>query len=69
MFSFALSVVLSSVQHAITAWIPFADDSSAQWPCTGDPGVALFGTIYACSTALTPARYAEGGAESGPARC
>jgi membrane protein len=67
MFSFALSVVLSSVQHAITAWIPFADDLvGAMALYRVIPAVALFGTIYALFYGLTPARYRGRGCRKWP---
>jgi membrane protein len=67
MFSFALSVLMSSVQHAITAWIPFADDvAGALAVYRVIPGVALFGTIYALFYVLTPARYRRRGCRKWP---
>jgi membrane protein len=58
MFSFALSVLMSSVQHAIAAWVPFADDvvgTLALYRVI--PAIALFATIYALFYVLTPSRY------------
>ena len=58
MFAFAFSVVLSSVQHAIAAFVPFADEvvgTLAIYRVV--PAVALFGTIYALFYVLTPSRY------------
>ena len=67
MFSFALSVMLSSAQHAITAWIPFADDvAGALALYRVIPAVALFGTIYALFFGLTPARYRKKGCRKWP---
>ena len=58
MFAFAASVVLSSVQHAIEAWVPFADDvAGAISVYRVVPAIALFGTIYALFYSLTPSRY------------
>jgi membrane protein len=67
LFAFALSVVLSSVQHAIEAWIPFADNVvGAISVYRVIPAVALFGTIYGLFFALTPARYRKGGCPKWP---
>ena len=58
MTAFGFSVMLSSVQRAIEAWLPFADDVSdtiALYRVI--PGVALFGTVYFLFFLLTPARY------------
>jgi membrane protein len=58
MFAFALTVVLSSIQHAVAAWFPFAEDVvDALNVYRYVPGVALFGTIYALFYLLTPTRY------------
>lgn len=58
MFAFAASVVLSSVQRAVEAWLPFAEDFlSAVSVYRIVPAVALFGTIYFLFFLLTPARY------------
>ncbi|HUE79158.1 MAG TPA: YihY/virulence factor BrkB family protein [Sphingomicrobium sp.] len=58
MFAFALSVAMSSLQHAIEAWVPFADDIVSTLAIYRVvPAVALFGTIYALFWALTPSRY------------
>ena len=62
MFSFALSVMLSSLQHAIEAWVPFADDVAGTLTLYRVvPAFALFGTIYVLFFALTPARYRKRG--------
>ena len=58
LFAFAVSVLLSSVQHAIEAWIPIADDIAGTISIYRViPALALFGTIYALFYALTPTRY------------
>ena len=58
MFAFAISVVLSSVQHAITAWIPLAEEvADTIGVYRVIPAVALFGTIYILFYLLTPLRY------------
>ena len=67
MFTFALSVMLSSLQHAISAWVPFADDivgTLALYRVV--PAVALFGTIYVLFYALTPSRYRRKGCHKWP---
>jgi membrane protein len=67
MFSFALSVLMSSVQHAISAWIPFADDIAGTLALYRViPAAALFGTIYALFYVLTPARYRGRGCRKWP---
>ena len=67
MFTFALSVTLSSLQHAISAWVPFADDvvgTLALYRVV--PAFALFGTIYGLFYALTPSRYRGKGCRKWP---
>jgi membrane protein len=67
MFTFALSVMLSSLQHAISAWVPFADDvvgTLALYRVV--PAFALFGTIYVLFYALTPSRYRGKGCRKWP---
>jgi membrane protein len=67
MFSFALSVMLSSLQHAIEAWVPFADDVAGTLTLYRVvPALALFGTIYVLFYALTPARYRKRGCHKWP---
>ena len=67
MFTFALSVMLSSLQHAISAWVPFAEDVVATLAIYRVvPAIALFGTIYALFYALTPARYRKRGCRKWP---
>ena len=58
MFAFAVTVLLRSVQTALEAWFPFADNI-ATWVGLARiiPGLALFGTIYALFYALTPSRF------------
>ena len=67
MFSFALTLVMRSVQAAIEAWLPIADDVST---LVGYfriiPALALFGTIYALFYALTPVRYRRPGCRKWP---
>jgi membrane protein len=58
MFAFALTLMLRSVQSAIEAWFPLADDVSMMVAYFRViPGLALFGTVYALFYALTPSRY------------
>jgi len=62
MFAFAASVVLSSVEHAVVAWLPFADDvASALLLSRLVPAVALYVTIYFIFLVLTPLRYRRQG--------
>jgi membrane protein len=63
----AATVILKSVQAAVEAWFPLAED-------IGDlaslfriiPGLALFGTIYTLFYALTPKRYRKWGCRKWP---
>jgi membrane protein len=67
MLAFALSVILSSVQHAVSAWLPFADDvvgTLAVYRVV--PAIALFATIYAVFYVLTPSRYRKTGCRKWP---
>jgi membrane protein len=58
LFAFALSVTLSSVEHAIVRWIPVAQEvSDAITLYRVIPAVALYGTIYFIFFLLTPLRY------------
>lgn len=58
MFAFAMTVVITSVQHAIAAWVPFADNVvDALNLYRYIPAVALFATIYFLFYLLTPTRY------------
>ena len=62
LFAFALSVLLSSVEHAIIAWIPVAQDlSDAIALYRIIPAIALYGTIYFIFFLLTPLRYRRHG--------
>jgi membrane protein len=66
-FAFAASVLLASVQHAVEAWIPFADDiAGAIAVYRVIPALALFATIYSLFFALTPARYRKRGCPKWP---
>lgn len=63
----AATVILKSIQAAVEAWFPLAED-------IGDlasvfriiPGLALFGTVYALFYALTPKRYRKWGCRKWP---
>ena len=67
LFAFAVSVLLSSVQHAIEAWIPIADDVAGTISVYRVvPALALFGTNYALFYALTPTRYRKHGCPMWP---
>jgi membrane protein len=58
MLAFAASVMLRSVQAAIEAWLPLADDVATLVRYLQIvPAVALFATIYTLFYVLTPARY------------
>lgn len=58
MFAFALTLTLRSVQAALEAWFPFAEDVATMVAYLRIvPGLALFGTVYALFYALTPSRY------------
>jgi len=58
MFAFAVTVVLSSVQHAIEKLLPFsAEVASTVGTFQLVPAVMMFLTFYVLFFALTPARY------------
>ena len=62
MFAFAASVILSSVEHAVVAWLPFAQDvANALLLSRLVPAVALYVTIYFIFLVLTPLRYRRQG--------
>jgi membrane protein len=67
LFAFAASVVLSSVQRAIEAWIPVAHDISDTLALYRViPAIALYGTIYFIFFLLTPLRYRRPGCRKWP---
>ena len=67
LLAFAASVLLRSVQVAVEAWVPFADDlATAVTVYRIVPALALFGTIYGLFFALTPARYRKQGCPKWP---
>ena len=58
MVAFAATVLLTSVQHAIEAWLPFADEvGETLGYFRVVPGLTLFVTLYVLFYVLTPARY------------
>jgi membrane protein len=67
MVAFTLSIVLSSVQHAIEHWIPvFEDVASTLAFYRVVPALALFATIYSLFYLLTPSRYRRRGCRKWP---
>jgi len=67
LFALAASVVLSSVQRAIEAWIPLAHnvaDTLALYRVI--PAIALYCTIYFIFYLLTPLRYRRRGCSKWP---
>jgi membrane protein len=55
------------LQHAIQAWVPFADDIVGTLSLYRVvPAFALFGTIYVLFLALTPSRYRKRGCHKWP---
>ena len=67
MFAFAASVALSSVQAAIEAFFPLAQEVIGTVEVYRViPAVALFVTFYALFLALTPARYRKLGCRKWP---
>ena len=67
MFAFAASVVLSSAEHAIVSWLPFAQDVADTLALYRlIPAVALYVTIYFIFYILTPLRYRRRGCRKLP---
>lgn len=67
LFALAASVVLSSVQRAVEAWIPLAHDVSDTLALYRViPGIALYCTIYFIFFLLTPLRYRRAGCRKWP---
>jgi membrane protein len=67
LFAFALSVALSSVQRAIEAWIPVAQEVTDAFTLYRViPAVALYATIYFIFFLLTPLRYRRHGCVKWP---
>ena len=67
LFAFAASVALSSVEHAVVAWIPVAQEVSDAFTLYRIiPAIALYGTIYFIFYLLTPLRYRRHGCRKWP---
>ena len=67
LFAFAASVALSSVEHAVVAWIPVAQEVSDAFTLYRIiPAIALYGTIYFIFYLLTPLRYRRRGCRKWP---
>jgi membrane protein len=67
LFALAASVVLSSVQRAVEAWIPLAQDVSNTLAIYRViPAIALYCTIYFIFYLLTPLRYRRRGCRKWP---
>ena len=67
MLAFAITVVLTSIQHAIAAWLPFADNVvDALNIYRFLPAIALFATNYVLFFLLTPTRYRRKGCRKWP---
>ena len=67
LFAFALSVVLSSVEHVVAVWFPLAKevaDTLTLYRVV--PAVALYGTVYFIFFLLTPLRYRRHGCMKWP---
>ena len=61
------TVILKSVQAAVEAWFPLAEDiGNLASLFRIIPGLALFGTIYALFYSLTPKRYRKWGCRKWP---
>ena len=58
MAAFGATVLLTSVHHAVVAWLPFSDGLANRLGFYRIvPGLTLFATIYALFFVLTPSRY------------
>ena len=67
LFAFAASVALSSVEHAVVAWIPVAQEVSDAFTLYRViPAIALYATIYFIFYLLTPLRYRRRGCRKWP---
>ena len=67
LFAFAASVVLSTVEHAIVAWMPVAQEvADAITLYRVIPAIALYGTVYFIFYLLTPLRYRRPGCRKWP---
>ena len=67
LFAFAASVALSSVEHAVVAWIPVAQEVSDAFTLYRViPAIALYATISFIFYLLTPLRYRRRGCRKWP---
>ncbi len=67
MVAFAVSVVLSSVHHAVVEWFPMARSFASDLGLyRAIPGAMLFLTIYTLFAVLTPSRYRKRGCHKWP---
>jgi membrane protein len=67
MIAFAASVALSSVQHFVSEWFPFATDAATALGIYRlVPAATLFITFYGLFYALTPSRYRKHGCRKWP---
>lgn len=67
MLSFAATVLLTSIHHAVVEWFPFAQDVAASLGLYRlVPAVTLFCTFYGLFFALTPSRYRKHGCRKWP---
>ncbi|WP_310468926.1 YihY/virulence factor BrkB family protein [Sphingomonas sp.] len=58
MAAFGATVLLTSVHHAVVAWLPFSDGLASRLGLYRIvPALTLFATIYALFFVLTPSRY------------
>ena len=67
MIAFAASVALSTLQHALVEWFPFAEGLGTTLGIYRIvPAVTLFATFYGSFLALTPKRYRRRGCRKWP---
>jgi len=67
MIAFAASVALSTLQHALVEWFPFAEGLGTTLGIYRIvPAVTLFATFYGLFLALTPKRYRRRGCRKWP---
>ncbi|MEO6198791.1 MAG: YihY/virulence factor BrkB family protein [Sphingomicrobium sp.] len=67
MIAFALSVTLTSIQHAMVQWFPAAGGIGTRLGIARLlPAATMFGTFYGLFAALTPKRYRKRGCRKWP---
>jgi membrane protein len=67
MIAFAASVALTSIQHLVAEWFPFAPDIAGSLGIYRlVPAATMFFTFYLLFLALTPARYRKHGCQKWP---